>query len=1114
MKLRNNILIIVCLLLSAVPVVGWSQDISFDKISLPDEQLPGVITGITQDAKGNIWLSGSWNGSNNRGLSGLYQYDGFRMLFISHNDLSSTSLATGSVECVYGDTKGNIWAGTYGSGLEKFDPETGLFTHYQHDDKDPTSISGDSVTCIFEDHKGFLWVGTLFQGLNRLDPNTGKFKRYRHKDDDPNSLSFDEVRVIYEDKKGILWVGTGSAFIASENEGKRGGLNRLDEKRSSFKRYLHDDHDPHSLFDERVRAIFEDSYGNFWVGTAGDGLHTMDREKGTFERYRYDPSQPGKLSRPLVRNLYQYADDHITFITEDLQRAIWIGTFENGIVRYDPVTKTITHYSAGKGNFSDSTSWWEFTSRDGVMWMCTWDGNLYKLDPSHKNIGHADLQKRIFSLMEDSGKIWMGTDSGLLAVDKKTGGRVELIRGAPVSVFCKDRKNTIWVGTYGGGIWHLDPDRKGSTVYRHESGVNNSLADDEIFGLCADENSNLWIGTARGLDKMNIDNGEFEHFKIFPGDTIPFGKNLVNAIFEDTRRNLWVGNFYGGGLHVFDRRTHQNKNYLDRRSVNSIGEDHDGKIWVTTEEGLYYYEAKADSFVLFIDPSTASSIAAGSLVWDNNYNLWVSSNGGGGICRISPGSKQVLRFGRRYGINPVSLLQHAAFRGNDGQLFFGNYNGYYSFYPDELSSNATVPEIIITGFKIKDQQVQSSGGLSKSPGRVSEITLSHDQDVLSIQFNVIHYADPERNAALYMMENYDRDWRPAGSDRVAYYSNLPPGRYIFRIRAASSYGVWAEKDLRIVINPPWWRTWWAYCIYALLIAAAGYIIHHLQKQSVIRAERQKTKDRELAQAKEIEKAYHELKTTQSQLIQSEKMASLGELTAGIAHEIQNPLNFVNNFSEVNKELIHEASQANTSGNRNEVTELLSTLKDNEEKINHHGKRADAIVKGMLQHSRTGSGIKEPTDINKLADEYLRLAYQGFRARDKSFNATFSTEFDNGLDKMNIVPQEIGRVILNLINNAFYAVNEKSKQGAAGYEPTVIVGTRRLQDRVEISVKDNGNGIPASIKEKIFQPFFTTKPTGQGTGLGLSLAYDIVKAHGGEIRLETKDGEGSEFIIQL
>ncbi|HMU45221.1 MAG TPA: ATP-binding protein [Chitinophagaceae bacterium] len=269
----------------------------------------------------------------------------------------------------------------------------------------------------------------------------------------------------------------------------------------------------------------------------------------------------------------------------------------------------------------------------------------------------------------------------------------------------------------------------------------------------------------------------------------------------------------------------------------------------------------------------------------------------------------------------------------------------------------------------------------------------------------------------------------------------------------------------------------------------------------------------------VEQAFEQLKSTQSQLIQSEKMASLGELTAGIAHEIQNPLNFVNNFSEVNSELIEEQKEELKKGNVTEAENLANEIAENEKKIIHHGKRADAIVKGMLQHSRTSSGQKEPTDINTLCDEYLRLAYHGLRAKDKSFNAKFETNFDKSIDKINVVPQDIGRVVLNLINNAFYAVNEKlnaerQTQNAESYEPTVIVSTKKESGRVIISVKDNGNGIPASVKEKIFQPFFTTKPTGSGTGLGLSLSYDIIKAHGGELKVETEEGKGSEFTLIL
>ena len=273
---------------------------------------------------------------------------------------------------------------------------------------------------------------------------------------------------------------------------------------------------------------------------------------------------------------------------------------------------------------------------------------------------------------------------------------------------------------------------------------------------------------------------------------------------------------------------------------------------------------------------------------------------------------------------------------------------------------------------------------------------------------------------------------------------------------------------------------------------------------------------------QVDKTLVELKQTQQQLVQSEKMASLGELTAGIAHEIQNPLNFVNNFSDVNKELLAELAEEIEKGNYEEVKILANDVIGNEEKISHHGRRADAIVKGMLQHSRSSSGQKEPTDINVLADEYLRLAYHGLRAKDKSFNATLKTDYDKTLKKVNVIPQDVGRVILNLITNAFYAIHEKanafppaSRQAAlTGYEPTISISTKNMGDKILISVKDNGGGIPQRVVDKIFQPFFTTKPTGQGTGLGLSLSYDIIKAHGGEIKVETKEGKGSEFIIQL
>ena len=303
------------------------------------------------------------------------------------------------------------------------------------------------------------------------------------------------------------------------------------------------------------------------------------------------------------------------------------------------------------------------------------------------------------------------------------------------------------------------------------------------------------------------------------------------------------------------------------------------------------------------------------------------------------------------------------------------------------------------------------------------------------------------------------------------------------------------------------------CLFTLLIVA--FILYRNNRQ------KQKANAILADQKQKLESTLKDLRTTQAQLIQSEKMASLGELTAGIAHEIQNPLNFVNNFSDVNTELVQEAEDEIDLGNTKEAKTILHLIKENELKINHHGKRADAIVKGMLQHSRSSTGVKELTDINALADEYLRLAYhaclsgrQGLRGKDSSFSVTIKTDFDAGIRQINIIPQDIGRALLNLYNNAFYAVSERRKLLAVSYEPLVSVSTKKSGSQVSITVSDNGNGIPQKAVDKIFHPFFTTKPTGQGTGLGLSLSYDIVKAHGGEIKVETKEGEGSQFVIQL
>ncbi len=455
-----------------------------------------------------------------------------------------------------------------------------------------------------------------------------------------------------------------------------------------------------------------------------------------------------------------------------------------------------------------------------------------------------------------------------------------------------------------------------------------------------------------------------------------------------------------------------------------------------------------------------------------------------------------------------------------------NYsNSYYiaelSTVYDKLHQYATAGAILKAGIKLgiknDDKRIfhlqlryaehfadrsEADSGLQYAEPVLSNPVIQREPEYAGRLYHVLArlYADKKQyeSAYQYQVKSIVADSTLYNVNKEQQLANLTFNEKQHKIdleNAAAAY----QNKLRLYI---------ALVLLIVFIAFMGVLWSHNRKQ-------QKANKQLSSQKQQIQLTLQELKSTQTQLIQSEKMASLGELTAGIAHEIQNPLNFVNNFSDVNTELLDEMQVEIEKGDFDEVKAIAIDLKENEKKINLHGKRADAIVKGMLQHSRASSGQKEPADLNALADEYLRLAYHGLRGKDKEFNAELVTSFDKNLPKISIVPQDIGRVLLNVINNAFYATQQKTKTAGLDYKPEVTITTFMQNGQVAVSVKDNGTGIPDTIREKIMQPFFTTKPTGQGTGLGLSLTYDmVVKGHGGTILVNSVEGDGSEFIIQL
>jgi signal transduction histidine kinase/ligand-binding sensor domain-containing protein len=1068
------------------------------------------IIGITQDPHGYMWFAGKMPGC-------LYRYDGNRVVTFKHDSLNSNSLGGTNPETVYADANGMIWIGFYESGMDQYNPETGIFKHFHNNPKDPESLSEGIISVILKDHLGRLWVGTE-NGLDRLDEKTGKFIHCRSEPGNLSSLSNNTVRALYEDRKGVLWVGTGWEF--SNNNPNDGGLNRM-ELNGKFTRFLHDPNNPNSLINNKVRVIFEDSRGVFWIGTSGDGLHTMDREKGIIKRHAFNPIKSDQLSRPPLKGGGNY--DPITFIVEDSSGAIWIGSYASGVNRYDTSSKRIIHFESSHG-FPDKSCWMAYTSRDGVLWLATQEPNLFRVDPFRRKINHINTGGLVVSFLEDKdGFLWIGNWSKGLQKFDRHNNLVYQLGSKPLDSFglssnvifylYQNQKDSIWLSTERGiNIFN----KKTNKFFRLN--IDFKIRDrfnDRIFRILQDKRGSKWFATNHGLIKYNTEDGSVKQYINDAQDTGSISSKEISSVLEDREGGIWAGAVEGQtGINLLNRRTDRFTHFMNGYSVSCMYEDGEGTIWAGTyDHGLFRYNKISGTFLPFFESEGGNgTLSVFSIIEDDFKNLWISTRLF--ILKIDSARKETLIYGSEFGIAPNGLNNF--YKSRNGRILLGNSDGFYEFYPQDIRGRRQPLKILITDFYIYNLKefAKKEGPLVKPIEESNEIKLKYNQNYFSFHFATVDYRAPESSKYLTMLDNYDNVWREANGDKAANYINVPPGKYTFRIKAYNIDGVKTEIEIHIVINPPWWKTWWAYGFYGILLLTTIFWIHRFQKQRTIRIERQKAQVKELAQAKEIEKAYTELKTTQAQLIQSEKMASLGELTAGIAHEIQNPLNFINNFSEVNKELIEEMEQEIENGSKENLRSIATDVKNNEEKISHHGKRADAIVKGMLQHSRTSSGQKEPTDINALADEYLSLSYHGLRAKDKSFNATLQTDFDPTIGKINIISQDIGRVLLNLYNNAFYAVTEKKKQQPEEYEPAVSVTTKRIGEKVLISVKDNGGGIPQKIKDKIFQPFFTTKPAGQGTGLGLSLSYDIVKALDGKLEVETIEGNGAEFVVQI
>jgi len=1170
---------------------------------------------------------------------------------------------------------GTLWVAT-DNGLSSMDPDhPGVFRNYFHDPTDLTTLSNPPFLSLFEDSSDRLWIGAA-HGLNRLESaDQGTFTRFLTEPDltlcRPGPFGLPEWSAVLRalerpEEPGIIWFGSDQ------------GLIRFDATEDTWERFIprRDDDNQCALFAEATQDPVNP--GVLWIADNTYGLTRFDTRTESFATFRNDPEDPSSVQAGSSLRMYT-----------DRSGIVWVGNFTGGLGRFDPTSIGFAHHRSIPGNpnsLANSAIYGLYQSRDGVIWAAT-------AGPGGWVVSALDrANNRVTHYRHDPGEA------------------SSLGRGSPSAIF-EDRAGTIWVGS-GQGLNRLNRDTGRFTHFRANPDDPTALFSDEVTAITDDQAGNMWIGGHDVVQRMRAgEPGRFQRYLHDPDDETTILGSDVQSITEDLAGFIWVTSFRGTSR--LDPKTGRATRYVhnpddpESLSANQVQYAYErksepGVIWMALfGGGLDRLDVATGKVRHFTERQGLSNNSVYGFVEDDEGNLWLSTNRG--LSRFDPDTETFRNYGTEIGLQSLEFNSGAFHRGPYGEFFFGGVNGLNSFYPNELGDNTQAPEITLVDLKLFNESIVGSDdvALHGSISDAEEVVLDHSQNDIEFDFVALHFKDPAKNEYAYKLEGWNDDWVYVDNKRSASFTNLDPGEYTFRVKAANADGIWNEEgaSIRLVITPPFWSTWW-FRILALLafagVIAGGYRIRTQQlaarateleglvdertaalKESndqleqsatIVEAINQETSFRRLltkileearvmpgvekatalirmpeddlfhvrassgwdvsamadirltdadahsryvdrteelsdnifvarnakdragaetmaefgqvasfmvlrvvveeevvaylvfdnlqdedafaqrdvdllrrlqehitsafiktriledreSQRSGLQEALDDLRSTQDRLVQSEKMASLGQLTAGIAHEIRNPLNFVNNFSEMSAELAEDMEKelANRKDDLPDdllasLQDMIDTLKVNASKIHEHGERAESIVDNMLEHSKGGEGERHPTDLNALLDEYVTLAHHGLRIRYEDLDVHINREYDENVGKVDIVPQEMGRVFMNLLGNAFDALEEGGVGSEEGGVPTVTISTSKSGANIEIRVVDNGPGIPPKVKERIFEPFFTTKPTGTGTGLGLSMSYDIItKSHGGSLEVESVEGEGATFIVRL
>ncbi len=1015
-----------------------------------------------------------------------------------HDPTDDDSLSSNEVLSLCEDHRGILWIGT-DEGLQTYDRDADSFEHFENEEDEPGGLDDETIQALYLDSEGRLLIGTV-EGLYRYDRESNQILRHPSNVYHAQALADVSIGAIHQDREGILWLGTEEGIFQYNG--------------TQFRHFLHDPNDPYSLGLPEVNVIFEDRFGAIWIGADGGGLHRYNPESETFSHLQNRSGEPDTISH-----------DQVNAIFEDRSGRFWVGTL-NGLSRFHRETGTFVSYRSDPTDPA-SLSYNEITAvfedRSGVLWFGTDGGGLNKFNPRTEHFLHYHhnpnnrqslSHDRVWALYEDrEGFLWIGTKlGGLDRMNRETEEfrhfvndpeNPQSLSSNEVTTIYEDRSGALWVGTDEGGLNRLDRESEKFTRFRSDENDEETLSSDSITVLYEDRSGEFWIGSdGDGLNLLDRATGKFTRYEADDEDEHSLSADEVWAIVESSDGFLWVGT--GEGLNRLDRSEGNFTRYLadpeepgslSHSTVWSLFEDVEETLWIGTAKGLNRFDRKSGDFKAFTEEDGLAHESVFGILGDGEGNLWLGT--GHGLSRFNPGEGTF----RNYGVSETQNMtfnRGAYHRNSKGELFFGGMRGFNMFAPGEIVDNQEIPPVVITDFQIFNRSVGPGDDdevrtvLEKAILETQDLTLTHRDAVFSFVFAALDYTIPSQNQYPYKLEGFDKDWNYIGTRRMATYTNIPDGRYVFRIRASNNDGIWNEEGatVQIRIKPPPWRTWWAYCLYAVVfIEAIIGLVHVRTKTHLNRIRRQ---ERELSRERQI----------------SERLRRVDQLKddflAAVSHELRTPLHGIIGIAE---SLLDGVAGRPTA----KMAENLSMIVTS-------GRRLASLVNDLLDFSKLKKRELEiqrrPIDMRTLTDVVLQLSAPLTTGKPLSL--------ENKIDK-NSPPVEgdenrIQQIMHNLIGNAIKFTHSGTVQVTAEIISPTATREELPAGKLAVSVSDTGIGIPADRIRDIFTSFKQVDASISreygGSGLGLPITRQLVELHGGTIDAFSEFGKGSTFCFTL